>query len=156
MATANRKPPIVAPRKKAAVKKALVRAAPVDPENAGELEEDDLVLDMEGSANADAQLACAWRENDGAVQATCDQIAARGGAAVAVRADLRSVASLRAAVAQTEDRLGSLDILVNCAAVRPHAGAIDQVHLPVDPARGVRDAPQLGGERSYSSALVQR
>lgn len=61
MATATRKPPIVAPRKKAAMKKAVARL-PVDPEESGRLEDDELVLDMAGSAKADPQLACAWKE----------------------------------------------------------------------------------------------
>jgi NAD(P)-dependent dehydrogenase (short-subunit alcohol dehydrogenase family) len=77
-------------------------------------------------ADAGAAVACAWRENELAAQATCDQIVAGGGTAVPVQVDLRSVPALRAAVAETEERLGSLDILVNCAAVRPHA-RIDEI-----------------------------
>lgn len=49
------------------------------------------------------------------VRATADVIVAAGGAAVAIEMDVRSSAGIEAAVAQTIERHGHIDILVNVA-----------------------------------------
>ncbi len=55
--------------------------------------------------------------NAAAAQAVVDAIAAQGGSAIAMQADLAEVAQARALVAATLARFGRLDILVNNAAI---------------------------------------
>jgi len=59
------------------------------------------------------------------VQATADAVSAAGGRAIAIEADLRDAAQVRAAVERTAAELGRLDILVNNAGVYPHSSLLD-------------------------------
>ena len=52
-----------------------------------------------------------------AARQTADELTAAGGEAIAVAADLRDPAATRAMIAQARDHFGSLDALVNSAAV---------------------------------------
>ena len=75
---------------------------------------------------ADAGAAVAVLGRTGAtVQATADEVTAAGGRAIAIEADLRDAAQVRAAVDRTVAELGGLDILVNNAGVYPHSSLLD-------------------------------
>lgn len=65
-------------------------------------------------ARSGARVALAARRAD-ALERACAEIAAAGGTAVAVTMDVTDGASVRAAVAEADGRLGGLDILVNNA-----------------------------------------
>ena len=56
-----------------------------------------------------------YRRSEAAARAVVDEIAARGGDAVAVRADLGTRAGCEALVAEASERLGGLDVWVNNA-----------------------------------------
>lgn len=60
------------------------------------------------------------------LESTCDDIVARGGEALPVVCDVRSLASLEHCVAATTDHFGALDILVNNAQEVP-LGTLEQV-----------------------------
>lgn len=60
-----------------------------------------------------------------AAQATAAEIAARGGQALALRADASSVEDARATMRQAVERFGTLDILVNNAGIFPFTRALE-------------------------------
>jgi NAD(P)-dependent dehydrogenase (short-subunit alcohol dehydrogenase family) len=60
---------------------------------------------------------------------TVDLIAATGGRAIAVAADLRDVAAIEAAFVEVETSLGELDVLVNCAGIQ---GDMPALHVSED------------------------
>ncbi|MCK9541288.1 MAG: SDR family oxidoreductase [Novosphingobium sp.] len=67
-------------------------------------------------ANAGASVVVADLNGDGA-QSVADEIAAAGGKAVAVQADITDTASVQAMAARAKESFGGIDILVNNAAL---------------------------------------
>lgn len=63
-----------------------------------------------------ARVAMLYNENDEDAETTRAMIAERGGECLLLRRDLRDTADCEAAVAETVDRFGALDVLVNNAA----------------------------------------
>ena len=68
-------------------------------------------------ARAGADVAVNYRQNADAAAAVCGEIAGLGGKTLAVRADVSVAADVRRMVAEIEAHLGSIDILVNNAAI---------------------------------------
>jgi 3-oxoacyl-[acyl-carrier protein] reductase len=68
-------------------------------------------------AAAGAAVAVNYRERSEAAEAVVREIEARGGRALAVRADIADAAQVREVVARTTSALGAVDILVNNAGV---------------------------------------
>lgn len=62
-----------------------------------------------------------FHQDAAAAQQVCADVAQLGGRAAMHQADLADVERLRAIVAQVEDELGAIDILVNNAAIRPRS-----------------------------------
>ncbi|MFN8623817.1 MAG: SDR family NAD(P)-dependent oxidoreductase [Chloroflexota bacterium] len=79
-------------------------------------------------AEAGADVAVLGRTAT-SVESTAAAVRALGRRAIAIHADLRDAAQVRAAVERTAAELGRLDILVNNAGVYPHASLLD---LPED------------------------
>jgi NAD(P)-dependent dehydrogenase (short-subunit alcohol dehydrogenase family) len=79
-------------------------------------------------ADAGADVAVMGR-TAASVEATAAAVRATGRRAIAIHADLRDAAQVRAAVERTASELGRLDILVNNAGVYPHSSLLD---LPED------------------------
>jgi len=77
-------------------------------------------------ANAGADVAVNYRERAQAANAVCGEIAGMGRKAVAVQADVSVVADVKRLVAETEARLGGIDILVNNAAIA-HPRKFEQI-----------------------------
>lgn len=65
------------------------------------------------------------RSNLDEAQAVVDEIAALGRRAISVAANVGDRAAVMGMVAHAEAELGSVDVLVNCAAIRPHARFLD-------------------------------
>src|SRR5262245_15345263 len=72
-------------------------------------------------AEAGADVALNYLDDEGATQATAAQITARGRRAVALAADISKPAQARRLVADAERMLGPVDVLVNNAAIFPRA-----------------------------------
>jgi len=70
-------------------------------------------------AEAGAAVAVNGRANRASVEAVVGEIAAKGGKALAVMADVTDEAAVERMAAATVERFGGIDILVNNAAVRP-------------------------------------
>jgi 3-oxoacyl-[acyl-carrier protein] reductase len=68
-------------------------------------------------ASAGAAVAVNYRERAEAAEAVVREIEARGGRALAVRADIADAAQVREMVGRTTSELGAVDILVNNAGV---------------------------------------
>jgi 3-oxoacyl-[acyl-carrier protein] reductase len=68
-------------------------------------------------AKAGAAVAVNYRERANAASAVCGHITRTGGKAIAVQADVSVADAVRRMVAEIEDRLGGIDILVNNAAI---------------------------------------
>jgi 3-oxoacyl-[acyl-carrier protein] reductase len=68
-------------------------------------------------AQAGADIAVNYREQAPAASAVCEEIAAAGRKGVAIRADVSISAEVKRMVAVAEAQLGSIDILVNNAAI---------------------------------------
>ncbi len=68
-------------------------------------------------AKAGAAVALTYREHAHAAQVVVDQIQASNGRVRAIQMDVRDRASVRRAVATTEEYFGGLDILVNNAGI---------------------------------------
>ena len=68
-------------------------------------------------ARAGANVAVNYRERGDAARTVCDEITAAGRRAVAVQADVSVSTDVKLMVAQVEDSLGGIDILVNNAAI---------------------------------------
>ncbi len=68
-------------------------------------------------ARAGAEVAITYRNSQAEAAATAEEIAALGVRSLAVECDVRSEASVQAALAATLDNFGRLDVLVNNAAV---------------------------------------
>jgi 3-oxoacyl-[acyl-carrier protein] reductase len=68
-------------------------------------------------ARAGANVAVNYRERAEAAKAVCNEITAAGRRAVAVQADVSVSTDVKLMVAQVEDSLGGIDILVNNAAI---------------------------------------
>ena len=66
-------------------------------------------------AEAGANIAITWRESEGDAAKTLEELRALGVDAVGIRADVRSEASVNAAVEAAVARFGKLDLLVNNA-----------------------------------------
>lgn len=62
-------------------------------------------------------VAVGYRSGFARAKAVCDDVKARGRKAIAVHLDLTNSQSIEAAVAQTAEQFGGLDILVNNAAI---------------------------------------
>lgn len=75
-------------------------------------------------AEAGAAVAVLGR-TAASVATTAEGLVADGHRAIAIEADLRDAAAIRAAVERTVAELGRLDILVNNAGVYPHASLLD-------------------------------
>ncbi|SFK50276.1 SDR family oxidoreductase [Caulobacter sp. UNC279MFTsu5.1] len=80
---------------------------------------------VERLARDGAQVAFTYAASPGPAEALRAGIAARGGTAIALQADSGDAAQIKAAIDQTLDRFGRLDILVVNAGILRH-GAIDQ------------------------------
>src|SRR5437764_3207286 len=76
-------------------------------------------------ADPGAKVAVNGRESRDEGQAVVDEIAARGGEAVLVAADVTQRADVDAMIAAISKRFGRLDILVNNAAIRREAAFAD-------------------------------
>lgn len=87
-------------------------------------------------AQAGADLVINYANDEGAAEAAVDDIRALGRRAIAIKADVRQRDDVQAMIAAAEAELGGLDILVNNAAKRPHAGLSD---LTLDEWHGVTD-----------------
>jgi len=74
---------------------------------------------------AGATVAVGYQQDEAMAQESVQLIQAAGGKAIAVRMELRDVASLRAAVKEIEQKVGGVDILVNNAAMRPRTKIAD-------------------------------
>lgn len=61
-----------------------------------------------------------FRDDEEAARKVCDEIAKSGGRAGMRQADLVGVERLKGAVAEIEREYGSVDILINSAAIRPN------------------------------------
>jgi 3-oxoacyl-[acyl-carrier protein] reductase len=72
-------------------------------------------------AEAGADVALNYLDDEAATQATAAQITARGRRAVALAADISKPAQARRLVADAERTLGPVDVLVNNAAIFPRA-----------------------------------
>ncbi|MBB1592837.1 3-oxoacyl-ACP reductase family protein [Achromobacter sp. UMC46] len=79
-------------------------------------------------AQQGADVAFTYAKSDQAAKDLVHELAATGGKVLAIKADSRDLAAVRAAVAQTATELGRLDILVNSAGVFP-AGPIEDTTL---------------------------
>jgi NAD(P)-dependent dehydrogenase (short-subunit alcohol dehydrogenase family) len=70
-------------------------------------------------AAAGADVAINWLDDEGAAQHVADQVRAGGRRAILVRADVRQLEQVKAMVSEAKQGLGSIDVLVNNAAVFP-------------------------------------
>lgn len=70
-------------------------------------------------------VAVNYMEQAGEAEAVRDEIVAAGGTAMTVRADVASVAQIDAMVAEVEQTLGPLEVLVNNAGVFPRRDFLD-------------------------------
>src|SRR3954453_14531821 len=77
----------------------------------------------EAFAGAGATVLVTYRGNEGGAREVADGIAARGGRALVVRADLGARTGCAALVAEARDRLGGLDVWVNNAGADVLTGA---------------------------------
>ncbi len=68
-------------------------------------------------ARSGADVAVNYRERADAAKAVCGEITSIGGKAVAVQADVSLAVHVGRMIAEVEDSLGSIDILVNNAAI---------------------------------------
>src|SRR5215475_10887000 len=68
-------------------------------------------------ARAGANVAVNYLDRSDAASAVCSQITAIGRKAIPVQADVSNTADVKRMVAQIEDSLGGIDILVNNAAI---------------------------------------
>jgi len=68
-------------------------------------------------ARSGADVAVNYRESADAAKAVCGEITSIGGKAVAVQADVSLAVHVGRMIAEVEDSLGSIDILVNNAAI---------------------------------------
>lgn len=84
-----------------------------------------IALDL---AAAGAALALVVRSNSAGADAVAREIEARGGQALAIRADITDPKAVRRAVDATIERFARLDILVNNAGIRPEA-PLEQLSL---------------------------
>ncbi len=74
-------------------------------------------------AEAGAQVAC--HGNTRSPEATCDQITSAGGLAHAISGDLGKAETAKDLIAQTVDRFGRIDILINNAGTIRRAPAVE-------------------------------
>jgi NAD(P)-dependent dehydrogenase (short-subunit alcohol dehydrogenase family) len=75
-----------------------------------------------GLAAVGARVGCVDLNGDG-LSATCDEVAASGGSAVAIEADVLDEDAMEAAVASLQERFGPLTGAFNCAGVHDTAPA---------------------------------
>lgn len=68
-------------------------------------------------ADSGARVGCAYCDNEEAARRVVDDVARAGGEAVALRADVRDRASVRAAIQRIAQDFGGLDVLVNNAGI---------------------------------------
>lgn len=68
-------------------------------------------------ARAGADVAVNYRQRADAAKAVCAEISATGSKAIALQADVSLAADVKRLIAEVETRLGSIDILVNNAAI---------------------------------------
>jgi 3-oxoacyl-[acyl-carrier protein] reductase len=87
-------------------------------------------------AVAGADIVINYASDDAQGEKAAQEIIALGRRAIAIRADVRNRSEVQAMIAAASDKLGGLDILVNNAAKRPHAGLSD---LTLDEWHGVTD-----------------
>src|SRR5262245_20076389 len=66
-------------------------------------------------AELGARVAMGYFRNEQGATATAESIRARGGAAIAIKADVRRASEVRRLVQRVTDELGPIDILVNNA-----------------------------------------
>ena len=72
-------------------------------------------------ARAGAHVAVNYRERVDAAKAVCGEITSIGSKAVAIQVDVSLAAGVKRMIAEVEDSLGNIDILVNNAAIaHPH------------------------------------
>ncbi len=68
-------------------------------------------------ANAGADVAVNYRERADAANSVCGEIAALGRKAIAFQADVSAAADVKRKVAEVEEHIGAIDIIVNNAAI---------------------------------------
>src|SRR5438477_12878429 len=66
-------------------------------------------------ADLGAAVAITWHKNEKGAHQVRDAVTGAGGKAIAIRADVRNTADIRAAIERTVSELGPIDILVNNA-----------------------------------------
>jgi 3-oxoacyl-[acyl-carrier protein] reductase len=71
----------------------------------------------EGLARRGASVVVHYAKSDAKARAVVAGIEERGGKAIALQADIGKVADIRRLFAEATERLGALDILVNCAGI---------------------------------------
>lgn len=84
-----------------------------------------IALDL---ADGGAAVALVVRSDIGGADAVAREVTARGGQALAIRADITDPVAVRRAVDATIERFARLDVLVNNAGIRPEA-ALEQLSL---------------------------
>ena len=70
-------------------------------------------------AAAGADIAINWLDDEGAAQRVADQVRASGRRATLLRADVSQLEQVKTMVSAAQEGLGSIDVLINNAAVFP-------------------------------------
>lgn len=79
-------------------------------------------------AGAGADVAVNYLDDAVAAEAVCEAIRALGRRAVALQADIAAPARSAGLVAEAEEALGPLDVLVNNAGIAGPTGAVEEIH----------------------------
>ncbi|WP_144798253.1 SDR family NAD(P)-dependent oxidoreductase [Halorubrum depositum] len=104
-----------------------------------------------GLATAGATVVPAAR-TEGEVEAVAETIRERGGTARGVTADVTDDADVEALVAETVERFGSLDVLVNNAGFNPDDALGDPAEIDADAVDDVLDVNLRGAFRTLRAA----
>jgi 3-oxoacyl-[acyl-carrier protein] reductase len=101
-------------------------------------------------AAAGIHVALGYHSRGDAAQSLAAEIAAAGGQALPVQGDIADAGAAQRVVAETVERFGRIDMLVNCAGIAPYVplGEIDAAHV-----RAMFDANVLGTVLVTQAAL---